>query len=1120
MQFVIQNFITNCSTGISLFDTSNHFCKTNINHITTAEDLAIKMMRGNIRRKKKSSLSIKIKPFSKPPVLPEDFYQSSSSLLWASLHSILQKRSTLFLPASKIEITPPSPTTSAADPVKVNIAFADYATYNDSIPTPMPSMEELFGKVQDLCTHGFGPKLYLELVAFLDHAAFACASRLQNDLEMSETGGAPVYPTKNCALNAEKNALYFTSLDEEKPASEGSVILQNIWTMYADFLQFLNCVRSIFLSLDRMFLYLPPGRGQVEARLLMRNSNASSAVVAAQNLNDNSGLLESSRGSTFVDLNATAGAAWDMWDVGMNCLCKHLIVANSAFDVAGKTLASATASISSQHMMEYSTSESKRSPEKDKYSILHALKERTIKCIVAELELSADKSSSADVNMASPGGSTSNSSPEMLDKSLIRNCVSIFRALAHVSTDVNGTNANQDLLQNLVKAMTVHFQKESLQWVSESESNTAPSKTSYDASALLNHIDNRIKQVHDMTNYYHLASDTAADAPSQEYMTYSLRKRQNKILINLVEEFVLTPHFNPQLLLHLSNLYPILDNEEESIRKDAGLLYQLSKRVIPTSSHASNTASSSSGANLLRQSFEAYGKERGTAIMLSTSLPQPIPTAGLAVKPPPQMTMREKNDKIIDDLLQFKAHLEFLCTESFGNDADFSKTCRKVLEDVLNNIPIIGVSDMRRRGRYGNDTDGGKRIAELLAKYLDLRFKSEKASLSSLSKIIGRNGMLSSSSGNSDDDVETFQNAVLELFRHIQSKDVFEAFYRQDLSKRLLLKKSTSIDAERAFVSKLKGECGTGYTSKMEGMFKDMELSKDVMSNYSAHLIGLGVSATAPTSGKIGMDVQLLTTGYWPVHTQHPSLILPSTLESKKLEFDTYYKSKYQGRRIVWQNGFGNCIVKANFPRIEAMELNVSLCQALVLLCFNLDESGEEIRLTVGEVMQKTGISDKGEAERVLQSLSMGRDGTQVLHRIHSKENPSDQSNTETTPRKKHKSIRKAVSEKDIFVFNDNFTSKQRRIRITNIQMKETSRDRKKTHESVILDRLHLTDAAIVRIMKARKSLEHRDLVGEVMSQLKFPANGVDVKKRIESLIEREYLERVEGDSSRYNYLA
>ena len=29
-------------------------------------------------------------------------------------------------------------------------------------------------------------------------------------------------------------------------------------------------------------------------------------------------------------------------------------------------------------------------------------------------------------------------------------------------------------------------------------------------------------------------------------------------------------------------------------------------------------------------------------------------------------------------------------------------------------------------------------------------------------------------------------------------------------------------------LSKLKQECGGGFTSKLEGMFKDMELSKDI----------------------------------------------------------------------------------------------------------------------------------------------------------------------------------------------------------------------------------------------------------------------------------------------------
>jgi len=56
--------------------------------------------------------------------------------------------------------------------------------------------------------------------------------------------------------------------------------------------------------------------------------------------------------------------------------------------------------------------------------------------------------------------------------------------------------------------------------------------------------------------------------------------------------------------------------------------------------------------------------------------------------------------------------------------------------------------------------------------------------------------------------------------------------------------------------------------------------------------------------------------------------------------------------------------------------------------------------------------------------------------------------------------------------------------------------------------------------MKTRKTLNHNQLVTELYNQLKFPVKPIDLKKRIESLIDREYLERDNENSQTYRYLA
>ena len=115
----------------------------------------------------------------------------------------------------------------------------------------------------------------------------------------------------------------------------------------------------------------------------------------------------------------------------------------------------------------------------------------------------------------------------------------------------------------------------------------------------------------------------------------------------------------------------------------------------------------------------------------------------------------------------------------------------------------------------------------------------------------------------------------------------------------------------------------------------------------------------------------------------------------------------------------------------------------------------------------------------------------------------------------------KAVKPEDKFKINPKFACPMRSIRVPIAKLSSSANSSKKTTKKVQESRGFMIEAAIVRIMKARRALEHRDLVSEVLTQLStFKPDPKVVKQKIEDLISREYLERDKEKSGTYHYKA
>merc|ERR1712038_743843 len=216
----------------------------------------------------------------------------------------------------------------------------------------------------------------------------------------------------------------------------------------------------------------------------------------------------------------------------------------------------------------------------------------------------------------------------------------------------------------------------------------------------------------------------------------------------------------------------------------------------------------------------------------------------------------------VSTILDVHRKYNALVMTAFSNDTGFVASLDKACGKFINNNSVT------------KKANASSKSPELLAKYCDHLLKK-------------------SSKNPEEAELEDTLNQVMVVFKYIEDKDVFQKFYSKMLAKRLVQHMSASDDAEASMISKLKSACGFEYTNKLQRMFQDQGVSKDLNEQFKQHLY----NSNEPLD--IDFQIQVLSSGSWPFQ-QSCVFSLPSELDRCVHRFTGFYGGQHSGRKLNW----------------------------------------------------------------------------------------------------------------------------------------------------------------------------------------------------------------------------
>lgn len=304
---------------------------------------------------------------------------------------------------------------------------------------------------------------------------------------------------------------------------------------------------------------------------------------------------------------------------------------------------------------------------------------------------------------------------------------------------------------------------------------------------------------------------------------------------------------------------------------------------------------------------------------LRTRFETHVRKAGLAAV---QKVQSSEGDKLepkvyVDALLEIHTQYQGLVKKAFNDEPEFTRSLDNACREFVNRNEVCKA--------------GSNKSPELLAKYTDVLLRKSSTSIE-------------------EAELERTLTQIMTVFKYIEDKDVFQKFYSRMLARRLVHSNSSSDDAETSMISKLKEACGFEYTNKLQRMFQDMQISKDLNKEFRDHLEGVEYTKAVDSTFSI------LGTGFWPLTAPSTDFNPPPEIAAEIERFIRFYKHKHDGRKLTWLWHLCKGEIKAGYCKNSKTPytFQVSIYQMAILLLFN-----EKDTYTYDDMLSATQLSSE-----------------------------------------------------------------------------------------------------------------------------------------------------------------